>query len=286
MLQKIRSKDIFNQVKNSLTDIYDEAEASNITYLLVEKLLKIKKQDVILNSECVVADSEIVWQAITRLRQHEPIQYVLEEAHFYGFDFKVTPAVLIPRPETEELVAVIIAENKEKENLTIVDIGTGSGCIAIVLAKKLKKARVYGIDISTSALEIARENAQKNEAEILFLEMDMLQNIIAIKADIIVSNPPYIRELEKAQMQANVLDFEPSQALFVPDELPLLFYEKITAIAQHSLKLGGKLYFEINEKFGNEVVHLLCSSKGFDKIKLIRDLQGRDRIVSATYSAA
>ncbi len=284
MLQKIRSKDIFNQVKRSLTNIYDEAEASNITFLLLEKLLKIGKQDVILNSDCAVADSEIVLEAISRLQQHEPIQYVLEEAHFYGFDFKVTPAVLIPRPETEELVALVVAENKEKERLTIVDIGTGSGCIAIVLAKKLKNPSVYGIDISTGALEIARENAQINEAEVIFWELDILQGIINIKADIIVSNPPYIRELEKAQMQANVLDFEPSQALFVPDELPFLFYEKIISLAQQSLKLGGKLYFEINERFGNEVVSLLHLSNSFNEVRLIRDLQGRDRIVSATYS--
>lgn len=283
MLQKIRGKDIFNQVKSSLTNIYDEVEASNITFLLLEKLLKIRKQDVILNDACVV-DSEIVLQAISRLQQHEPIQYVLGEAHFFDFDFKVTPAVLIPRPETEELVALIIEENKEKENLIIVDIGTGSGCIAIVLAKKLKNPSVYGIDINTSALNIARENAQRNEAEVIFLESDILQNKLSMSADIIVSNPPYIRELEKAQMQTNVLDFEPSQALFVPDELPLLFYEKITTLAQRSLKFGGKLYFEINENFGHEVVSLLRLSNSFSEVKLIKDLQGKDRIVSAIYS--
>lgn len=283
MLQKIRGKDIFNQVKRSLTNIYDEVEASNITFLLLEKLLKIRKQDVILNDVCVV-DDEIVLQAISRLSLHEPIQYVLGEAHFFSFDFKVTPSVLIPRPETEELVALIIEENKEKENLIIVDIGTGSGCIAVVLAKKLKKPTVYGIDISTGALEMARENAQRNEAEVIFLESDILQAALSMSADIIVSNPPYIRELEKAQMQTNVLDFEPSQALFVPDELPLLFYEKIISLAQHSLRFGGKLYFEINESFGNEIVSLLQLSNSFHEVKLIRDLQGKDRMVSAIYS--
>jgi release factor glutamine methyltransferase len=284
MLQKIRSKDIFNQVKSSLTSIYEEGEASVITFLLLEKLLKISRQEVMLNSEYAQTNMTILLQAVSRLHLHEPIQYVLGEAHFYGFDFKVTPAVLIPRPETEELIALIVEENKEKENLTIVDIGTGSGCIAIVLAKKLKNPSVYGIDISTSALQIARENAQRNEAEVIFLEFDILQAALSMRADIIVSNPPYIRELEKAQMQTNVLDFEPSQALFVPDALPLLFYEKITSLAQQSLKFGGKLYFEINENFGNEVVSLLRLSNSFGEVRLIKDLQGKDRIVSATYS--
>ncbi len=303
MLQEISSKDIFNQVKSSLISIYEESEAQNISYWLLEKLFLLTKQEVMLDKKRF-EDADLLQtklsQAVARLLRHEPIQYILGEAYFYGLDFIVTPAVLIPRPETEELVQLIIQENAKQENLTILDIGTGSGCIAISLAKNLRNAQIYAIDISENALEVARENAKKQEVKINFLQSDILKIyenesekvmlstenarfLSDLRFDIIVSNPPYISELEKKKMHANVLDYEPSQALFVPDHTPLLFYEKIALLAQKQLKVNGKLYFEINEAFGNEVVSYLDSSD-FKQIRLIKDLQGKDRIVSSFFN--
>ncbi|TAH20803.1 MAG: peptide chain release factor N(5)-glutamine methyltransferase [Cytophagales bacterium] len=286
MLNKMTSKDIFNKVKSSLANIYSTSEASNIALLLLEHTFQLKKQDIILQQASVLYDYELVEDALARLQQHEPIQYILGEAHFFGLDFAVSPAVLIPRPETEELVRLIIDENENREDLKILDIGTGSGCIAISLAKMLKKPAIFAIDISQDALQIARKNAKTNHTKVHFHQSDILEvPHDGTVYDIIVSNPPYIALAEKAFMQANVLDFEPTQALFVPDDNSLLFYEKITLFAQNNLGEGGKLYFEINERFGNEVVDLLKTSAYFAEIQLVQDLQGKDRIVTATRQA-
>jgi release factor glutamine methyltransferase len=289
MLQEIGSKDIFNQINSSLVSVYEETEAQNIAFWLLEKLLLLPKQEIMLNKK-VLQDMDLfqnnLSQALARLLRHEPIQYVLGEAYFYGLDLMVSPAVLIPRPETEELVHLIIQENHLHTHLVVLDIGTGSGCIPIVLAKSLSEATIYAIDISEKALDIAKKNAKKYHVFIHFLQIDILnENLLNdsfptnLVFDIIVSNPPYIREIEKEKMYANVLDYEPSTALFVPDDEPLLFYKKIAFFAQKRLKIGGKLYFEVSEYFGNEVIAYL-TFRGFKEIRLIKDLQGKDRIVA------
>lgn len=286
MLKKMTSKDIFNKVKSSLTNIYSPSEASNITLLLLSHTFQLTRHDILLEQSTKSYNYQLVEDYLARLQKHEPIQYVLEQSHFYGMDFAVSPAVLIPRPETEELVQLILTENDTKNELKILDIGTGSGCIAITLAKMLANAEVFAIDISQDALQIARKNAKANQTRVHFRQADILavphdDNIY----DVIVSNPPYIALAEKVAMQANVLNFEPAQALFVPDDNPLLFYEKIKLFAEKNLCEGGKLYFEINEKLGKEVVDLLEISAFFAKIQLVQDLQGKDRIITATKQA-
>jgi release factor glutamine methyltransferase len=250
-------------------------------------LLHLKKQDIILNKTLDIENftKQKLAEAVLRLLQHEPIQYILGESHFYGLKLKVTNAVLIPRPETEELVDWIIKTHQNKENLTILDIGTGSGCIPIALAKHLKNAIVYAIDVSPDALRVAQENAEMSKVNVNFERLDILEiseinplSFGGVKFDVMVSNPPYISIEEKEQMQKNVLDYEPPLALFVNDKNPLLFYEKIIFLAKGSLNEGGSLYFEINESFGKEVKDML-GHKHFEQIELIKDLQGKDRMV-------
>ncbi len=276
------SKEVFSYIVQSLKAIYEEREAQNIAFLLIAFLYQMKKRDVILNRQII--DNQYNGKSldtyIYRLQQHEPVQYVLGEAHFYGLNLMVTPAVLIPRPETEELVHLIIQENRHVSSLSILDIGTGSGCIPIVLGKYLKDAKIHAIDISQEALAIAQKNARRNEVPVLFHQLDILSsNLDSLPAfDVIVSNPPYIREIEKENMQANVLHYEPMQALFVPDNQPLLFYERIALLALKKLRKGGRLYLEINENFGTQVADLLLSLH-FQEVKVLKDLQGKDRIV-------
>jgi release factor glutamine methyltransferase len=281
------SKEVFSYIVHSLQAVYEEREAQNVAFLLIAFLYQMKKRDILLNRE--ISDSQYneknLDALVYRLQQHEPIQYVLGEAHFYGLNLIVTPAVLIPRPETEELVHLIIQENRHIASLSILDIGTGSGCIPITLSKYLKDAEIYAIDISQEALAIAQKNTQKNEARVIFHRFDILSsNLDTLPLfDIIVSNPPYVRETEKNNMQANVLCYEPMQALFVPDNQPLLFYERIAQLASKKLRKGGKLYFEINENFGTQVADLLLSLH-FKEVKVLRDLQGKNRIVKGNLS--
>ncbi|SFE64056.1 release factor glutamine methyltransferase [Thermoflexibacter ruber] len=281
------SKEVFSYIIHSLQAVYEEREAQNIAFLLIAFLYQMKKRDILLNRE--ISDSQYnaknLDAFIYRLQQHEPIQYVLGEAHFYGLDLLVTPEVLIPRPETEELVHLIIQENRHISSLNVLDIGTGSGCIPITLSKYLKNAQIHAIDISQEALAIAQKNAQANEAHIIFHQFDILSSDLEALPlfDIIVSNPPYIREIEKKYMQANVLRYEPIQALFVPDNQPLLFYERIAMLASKRLKKGGRLYFEINENFGKQVTDQLLSLH-FKEVKTFKDLQGKDRIVRGNLS--
>ena len=220
---------------------------------------------------------------IQRIRQHEPIQYVLGEAPFLGRDFKVSPAVLIPRPETEELVYHIIQESTQP-GLAILDIGTGSGCIAITLQKALTAVRIDALDISRQALDIAQVNAQRWRADIHLIQADILHDPLPDQRwDIIVSNPPYVRLSEQKWMQQQVLAYEPSQALFVPDDDPLVFYKKIAALALVHLKPGGRVYLEINEAFGGAIAHLLAKA-GLGAIRLQQDLRGKDRWITAVAS--
>lgn len=218
--------------------------------------------------------------AISRLENYEPIQYILEETEFFGLPFYVNKNVLIPRPETEELVELIINENLQ-EGLSVLDIGTGSGCIAISLAKYSRKADISAWEISPLALEVAILNSKKNNVNINFKKTDVLGEYPSDKRfDIIVSNPPYILEKEKQDMDANVLDYEPHTALFVPDDKSLIFYERIADIALQILKPNGKLYFEINRAKGQETIDML-KKKGFLNIELHKDLSGNDRMVRA-----
>ena len=241
---------------------------------------------IVLDKPLTISPAQEQWLAgtIERIRQHEPVQYILGEAPFLGRNFKVSPAVLIPRPETEELVSHIIQENSQPD-LSILDIGTGSGCIAITLQKELAAARVDALDISQQALDIAHANAQRCRSAIHLIQADILDDSLPdYRWDIIVSNPPYVRLSEQQWMQQHVLAYEPSQALFVSDEEPLIFYRKIASLALVHLKPGGRLYLEINEAFGRSVSHLLAKA-GLEAIRLQQDLRGKDRWIAAVAPA-
>lgn len=220
-------------------------------------------------------------EILPALQRGRPFQYVVGEAHFYGMDLFVNESVLIPRPETEELVQHILS-NVPHSALTILDVGTGSGCIALALKKHLPDAKVYAMDISKDALRVARKNAEKLELPIHFLEMDVLEWDLVLedqlRFDIVVSNPPYITPKEMAEMEDHVLHFEPEIALFAPEEAPLLYYQHIADLAHKHLKIDGKLYFEINRLMGQEVVDLL-RKKGFNDVTLLQDMQGADRMI-------
>lgn len=218
---------------------------------------------------------------LRRLIKGEPIQYITGQARFYGLDFSVTPDVLIPRPETAELVDFIVKFAAGKEDLRVMDIATGSGCIAIALARTLPFARVTASDISPKALEVARRNAQNLKVKVNFIEADLLRMTLPPdNYDIIVSNPPYVCNEEKAGMERNVLDYEPAQALFVPDDDPLIFYKHITILATKALAPGGGLFLEINPRFSSEMRSLL-EEKGFEQIEIIKDSYGHDRMATA-----
>ena len=269
---------------NELLSLYDEKEIESFFYLVLKKNHQLKRIDLALNPEFQLNDNQLIrWNTILmELKNQKPIQYILEETYFYNLPFYVDENVLIPRPETEELVDLIISENlkiQESKNLKILDIGTGSGCIAIALAKNIPNADVSAIDVSEKALEVAQKNAKQNEVIVIFLQKNILEIQDLEQAfDIIVSNPPYVRNLEKAEINANVLEFEPHLALFVEDYDALLFYRKIANLAKKNLKPNGQLYFEINQYLGKETVELL-ESFGFKNVKLIKDVYGNDRMI-------
>jgi release factor glutamine methyltransferase len=231
------------------------------------------------NETTLEIDFEKIENIILRLKNAEPIQYILGETEFYGLKLKVNPSVLIPRPETEELVDWIV-QSKLPANCNVLDIGAGSGCIALAIKNQLKKAKVSGLDISENAIETARHNALENRLEVDFFQADILNHsdFIDQKFDVVVSNPPYIRESEKPLMHSNVLDFEPEKALFVPDADPLLFYRTIAEFARKYLKKYGSLFFEINENLGTETVGLLADF-GFSDIEIRKDINGKNRMV-------
>jgi release factor glutamine methyltransferase len=266
-----------------LAQVYSQAEIAEIFYILLEKTKKISRQEYFLADKIDFSEQEISdFQLITaRLKNGEPIQYITEETEFYQLRFAVNKEVLIPRPETEEMVEWILSENKTAA--TVLDAGTGSGCIAITLAKKNPLFNVTATDISTAALALARENAKLNNVEISFLKNDILKvQKIDKNFDIIVSNPPYIPENEKITMHKTVTGFEPHLALFVPAKSPLIFYEKIIQFANNQLNTNGKLYFEIHRDQGRQISELLKKS-GFKNIILKKDISGNDRMVSCTH---
>ena len=280
-------KDIF---KKELQSIYDEQETDSFFYIILEKLHNLKRIDLALNPEMVMDGNHLKqWKAIVSdLKIQKPIQYVLGETEFYGLRFEVNENTLIPRQETEELVELIVKEEargkRQEARVGILDIGTGSGCIAISLAKNISNSEVFAIDVSEKALATAQKNAEINDVNVTFvlkniLETEDLEN----KFDIIVSNPPYVRNLEKAEIKPNVLEYEPHLALFVADTDALLFYRKIAELAKKNLNPNGKLYFEINQYLGMETVELL-ESFDFKNIKLIKDIYGNDRMINCEKS--
>ena len=273
---------------NKLKEQYPVTEIQSFFNLLVEYKLNLSRIEVALRPDFEISktDLEFLQKALIHLKKQIPIQYIIGETEFYGLPFKVNKNVLIPRPETEELVTFILENSKlqtPNSKLTILDIGTGSGCIPISLAKNLPNATIYALDISSEALKTAKINAELNNVSIQFIETDILNiSELPLKFDIIISNPPYVRELEKEQMQNNVLEHEPHLALFVKDNNPLLFYDKIADFAKNHLTKNGKLYFEINQYLGKETVDLL-KSKEFKNIVLKKDMFGVDRMIKASF---
>ncbi len=281
----MKIKQYKNQFIKALASIYDEGEAESFFYLILEEKHKLKRIDLALNIELFFSKEEIsVWNEILKkLKQEIPIQYILGTTNFYGLEFEVNENVLIPRPETEELVEWIISNNQiqQSTNLKILDIGTGSGCIAIALAKNMLNAQVFAIDISEKALATAQKNAEINEVKITFLQKNILEtNDLEQQFDIIVSNPPYVRYLEKQEIKKNVLDYEPHLALFVEDHDALLFYRKIAELTQKNTHTNRQLYFEINQYLGAEMIDLL-EKYNFKNIQLKKDIYGNDRMIHA-----
>jgi len=278
-------KAILNFAKSELAPIYDEREIKSFFYLLCEHYLHLDKTKVILYPDRAVSESELLKFnfAIKDLKAERPIQYILGETEFCGMPFKVNKHTLIPRPETEELVNWIVESESADKPLNLIDIGTGSGCIAISISKKLPTAKIIGVDISEDALQVARINNERLQASVHFDKLDILEGEYSSdsKFNLIVSNPPYVLESEKSLMKRNVLENEPSVALFVKDNDPLLFYKKIVQFAEHQLHSGGKLYFEINEGLGNDMKDLL-SSFSYSSIELRNDLFERARMIRAT----
>lgn len=277
------AKTIYDDILKMLRSKWDASEAESQAYILLEHFYRMGRPEVLSRRE-IPDDADTddrVKTAIERILKDEPIQYVIGMADFYGRKFTVNPDVLIPRPETEELVYLIISQHKNTPNLKLLDIGTGSGIIPITLAKELETAEVYALDISEAALATAQRNAKLNSADVHFICQDILQKEPAVPpCDIWVSNPPYVLELEKPTMMPHVVAHEPSIALFVPNHDPLVFYRRIANLAARHLKQGGKLYLEINEAFGKQTAQLLIEN-GFDEVTVHQDMQGKDRIVSA-----
>lgn len=272
-----------SQFIQTLTPIYDATEAESFFYLILENRLQMKRVDLALHPEIEFSESQLqdYNDILKKLEQQIPIQYILGSTSFYGLEFEVNENVLIPRPETEELVQWIISNQQinASTNQRILDIGTGSGCIAIALAKNLPNAQVFAIDVSEKALATAKNNADRNEVKVNFIKQDILNTEnLEQSFDIIVSNPPYVRNLEKDEIKQNVLAHEPHLALFVEDQNALIFYDKIANLSQRHLNPNGQLYFEINQYLGKEMVQLL-EQKGFSAVELRKDIYDNDRMI-------
>ncbi len=291
-------KDIRKYYCDQLCSIYDKDEANAMIFILFEHYFNIDRVKMALEPDIRLSESEMlkIHFAVKDLLKNKPIQYIIGETEFCELKFKVNENVLIPRPETSEMVFKIVNESpshqvtkspsqsrkaNSQQPLSILDIGTGSGCIAISLAKLLPDAQVYALDISEDALKVARENSINNKVNITFIQDDILSlnNDIETKFDIIVSNPPYVRELEKAEMRDNVLKWEPDKALFVSNEDPLIFYRKILEFAKSHLKEDGEVWFEINEYLGKEMTEL-CKEFGFSNVKIHKDFREKERIMN------
>ncbi len=287
----MKIKQYRTQFIKELSPLYDAYEAESFFYLILEDKHRLRQIDLALNHELFFSESDFaVWELLlAQLKKEVPIQYLLGKTSFYGLEFEVNENVLIPRPETEELVEWIINENKafdKNKKLKILDIGTGSGCIAISLAKNLPHADVYAIDVSKKAIETAKRNANRNKVDVTFMFQDILETEeLKCQFDVIVSNPPYVRNLEKEEIKKNVLDYEPHLALFVDDNDALVFYRKIASLAHNNLLENGQLYFEINQYLGKEMIDLL-GKMDFINIDLRKDIYDNDRMISCKVSKA
>jgi release factor glutamine methyltransferase len=274
-------REIKNIFHSELDVLYGKDEVTSFFYLLIEHYFDLERFVLAIQPELIIEKEQeaIIFNALSELKLERPIQHIIGSSYFMDMDFKVNSNVLIPRPETEELVRWIIKDNeKSAKALTILDMGTGSGCIPISLAKNLPSANVHGLDVSSDALEVALENNKNHGTEVVFFQADILNLEHKGTYDIIVSNPPYVRELEKAEMQNNVIDHEPSIALFVPDEDPLKFYTAIINFASRNLNDKGSLYLEINQYLGKEMIALLKKYE-FHTIILKQDMFGNDRML-------
>jgi release factor glutamine methyltransferase len=291
-------KNYRTQFIQELSPIYDIGETESFFYLILEEKQKLKRIDLALNPDLTFSDEEIlIWNSILeQLKKEIPIQYLLGKTSFYGLEFEVNENVLIPRSETEELVEWIIQSRKlsfdfaqdDSGKIKILDIGTGSGCIAISLAKNIPNAQVFAIDVSEKALATAQKNAEINEVNVTFVSKNILETVtlsavegLEQQFDIIVSNPPYVRELEKQEIKKNVLDNEPHLALFVEDNDALIFYRKIAELARKNLSPNGQMFFEINQYLGKEMIELL-EKMDFKNIELRKDIYGNDRMIRGT----
>lgn len=304
--------DTIAYIQNALKDLYSRSEINSFIRLIMERVCDLPPYKLLLGKDTELSDTakRQIQEIVKRLEKQEPLQYILGKADFYGLLFNVNPSVLIPRPETEELVDLIIREHQSPKEtpLRILDIGTGSGCIAITLAHHLKQAEVYALDISEEALKTATKNAEICRADVRFLQGNILSHAggelsppawgtfptrmgetphphgDSVSFDgnlqLIVSNPPYIMDKEKRDMERNVLDYEPHLALFVPDDDPLLFYRQIARFGKQALSPGGWLYFEINAQCGDATLRML-QAEGYQHVSLIRDLSNKDRILKA-----
>lgn len=274
------AKSIFDQTLQNLS-IEDESERKSMTFLLLEDGFGISKMDIILNKS-VIIDEMLLEEYIERVNLQEPIQQIVGFTFFAGRKFKVNKNVLIPRPETEELIAIIKALPINQS--AILDIGTGSGCIAVSLALELHDSEIWALDISEKALAVAKENADSLKARVHFIQQDILkeksEELNLKRFNLIVSNPPYIRHLEKSRMKANVLDYEPHLALFVENDNPLIFYKRIADFGNQQLNKGGLVIAEINSYLGEETRHLF-ESKGYESVEILKDFYGKDRFVKA-----
>lgn len=271
-------------IHNSLQSLYPKSEINSFYFILLEHYGNYTTAEVLANVSTQLTDNitKAIQQAITELQTAKPIQYILGETEFFSNRFFADENVLIPRPETEELVDWVLQTYPDKTYpLHILDVGTGSGCIAISLAKALPEAQVTAIDVSPKAIAVAQCNAERNGIKVQFLQRDILQTeTLPEKYDIIISNPPYVRELEKNEMHSNVLNYEPHLALFVPNDRPLLFYEQIATLAQQYLKPKGRLFFEINQYLAAEM-QVMLAQKNFTEITLRQDLSANDRMLCA-----
>lgn len=275
--------EISKLIKAKLTNLYASSEVDSFIFMIYEEVLGISSAKVLAFPEQSLSNEEVirVEEIILRLSKSEPIQYIFGKGYFYDLCFKVTKSVLIPRPETEELVHWILTDFGN-DPIRVVDVGTGSGAIPIALAKNRNAWQMHALDVSPEAIEVARENARENKVKVDFHEINILKESLPTGRlfDVVVSNPPYVTESEKTLMQANVLNFEPHLALFVDDNLPLLFYERIAHLAKEQLATKGFLFFEINEQFGTETINML-EKLGFERIELRKDLSGKDRMIKA-----
>lgn len=276
-------KDAKIYIRKELSDLYPENEIFGFIKIIFSDLYNISAVQLITKEENYLTSKEyqILTDVIKRLKTFEPIQYIIGYTEFYGSKIFLNSNVLIPRPETEELVDLIIIENKDRQGLKILDIGTGSGCIAISLAKNLSSPDISALDISREALDITRRNSLENKLELTLIQANILNksfNIVGKKFDLIVSNPPYVTISEKELMKENVLNYEPELALFVKDSDPLIFYNAVIQFSMQHLNPKGILYFEINEKFGNDLKDILIS-EGFTDVKIIKDINGKARIL-------